>query len=55
MQPGVEQPDFIVQARAAYNTLTDVLLHGPEEEEAVVEKVYEDVSLFLRFSLSEHW
>ncbi|KAJ8728833.1 hypothetical protein PYW07_006529 [Mythimna separata] len=42
MQPGVEQPDLLVQARAAYNTLTDVLLNGPEEEEVVVEKIYDD-------------
>lgn len=44
MQPGVELPELIVQARAAYNTLTDCLLSGPEEEEPVVEKVYDDVS-----------
>uniref|UniRef100_A0A2A4JSN0 ARID domain-containing protein n=1 Tax=Heliothis virescens TaxID=7102 RepID=A0A2A4JSN0_HELVI len=42
MQPGVEQPELIVQARAAYNTLTDCLLNGAEEEEMVVEKILED-------------
>lgn len=45
MQPGVEQPDLIVQARAAHNTLTDCLMNDPEEEEMVVEKIVEDVSV----------
>ena len=49
MQPGVEQPDLLVQARAAYNTLTDCLLNPAEEEEVVVEKVYEDVSFVFGF------
>ncbi|XP_047027588.1 AT-rich interactive domain-containing protein 2 isoform X4 [Helicoverpa zea] len=42
MQPGVEQPELIVQARAAYNTLTDCLLNGAEEEELLVEKILDD-------------
>ncbi|XP_026736293.1 AT-rich interactive domain-containing protein 2 isoform X3 [Trichoplusia ni] len=42
MQPGVEQPDLIVQARAAYNTLTDCLMNEAELEEVTAEKVFED-------------
>ncbi|CAB3225415.1 unnamed protein product [Arctia plantaginis] len=42
MQPGVEQPDLIVQARAAHNTLTDCLMNDPEEEELIVEKIVDD-------------
>ncbi|KAJ0172707.1 hypothetical protein K1T71_011846 [Dendrolimus kikuchii] len=41
MQPGVEQPEFMVQALAAHNTLTDCLM-GEDEEEEVVEKVVEE-------------
>ncbi|CAH0591515.1 unnamed protein product [Chrysodeixis includens] len=42
MQPGVEQPDLIVQARAAHNTLTDCLMNDAELEEVIAEKVVED-------------
>lgn len=45
MQPGVEQPDLIVQARAAHNTLTDCLMNEAELEEVTAEKVFEDVSI----------
>lgn len=44
MQPGVEQPELMVQALAAHNTLTDCLM-GEDEEEEVVEKVVEEVCI----------
>lgn len=44
MQPDVEQPDLIVQARAAHNTLTDCLMNDPDEED-LVEKIVDDVSV----------
>lgn len=43
MQPGLEQPELMVQALAAHNTLTDCLMQGGEEEESL-EKIIEDVS-----------
>ncbi|XP_075981981.1 brahma associated protein 170kD [Anticarsia gemmatalis] len=42
MQPGVEQPDLMVQARAAHNTLTDCLMNDSEEEDLIVEKILDE-------------
>ncbi|XP_047538874.1 AT-rich interactive domain-containing protein 2 isoform X11 [Vanessa atalanta] len=41
MQPGLEQPELMVQALAAHNTLTDCLMQGGEEEDSL-EKIIED-------------
>ncbi|XP_050355392.1 AT-rich interactive domain-containing protein 2 isoform X8 [Nymphalis io] len=41
MQPGLEQPELMVQALAAHNTLTDCLMQDGEEEDSL-EKIIED-------------
>nr|XP_037871282.1 AT-rich interactive domain-containing protein 2 isoform X7 [Bombyx mori] len=41
MQPGVEQPELMVQALAAQNSLNDCLMTGDDEEDAV-EKIVEE-------------
>lgn len=53
MQPGLEQPELMVQALAAHNTLTDCLMQGDESED-LMDKILEDVSSFicLDFDLS---
>ncbi|XP_041969379.1 AT-rich interactive domain-containing protein 2 [Aricia agestis] len=42
MQPGIEQPELMVQALAAHNTLTDCLMNGGEDDEAL-EKIMDDM------------
>ncbi|CAH0719175.1 unnamed protein product, partial [Brenthis ino] len=41
MQPGLEQPELMVQALAAHNTLTDCLMQGDESED-LMDKILED-------------
>ena len=51
MNPGLEQPELMVQALAAHNALTDCLMQGEESGE-VIEKVLDDVSFgFLFFKV----
>ncbi|CAK1542681.1 unnamed protein product [Leptosia nina] len=42
MQPGIEQPELMVQALAAHNTLTDCLMNGGDGDE-VLDKIVEDL------------
>ncbi|CAG9782248.1 unnamed protein product [Diatraea saccharalis] len=41
MQPGLEQPELMVQALAAHNTLTDCLMQDDKEED-LLDKVFND-------------
>ncbi|XP_050672817.1 AT-rich interactive domain-containing protein 2 isoform X3 [Leptidea sinapis] len=43
MQPGIEQPELMVQALVAQNTLTDCLVNGGEDEEDL-EKIMNEVA-----------
>ncbi|XP_039747627.1 AT-rich interactive domain-containing protein 2 isoform X3 [Pararge aegeria] len=43
MQPGIEQPELMVQALAAHNTLTDCLRQGEEEDNSLEKIVEEDL------------
>lgn len=43
MQPGLEQPELMVQALAAHNTLTDCLMQEDGEMD-ILEKMVDDVS-----------
>ncbi|XP_045778562.1 AT-rich interactive domain-containing protein 2 isoform X3 [Maniola jurtina] len=43
MQPGLEQPELMVQALAAHNTLTDCLMQGGEEDDSLEKVVEEDL------------
>lgn len=43
MQPGIEQPELMVQALAAHNTLTDCLMNSGDDDD-ILDKVVEDVS-----------
>ncbi|XP_038218703.1 SWI/SNF nucleosome remodeling complex component [Zerene cesonia] len=42
MQPGIEQPELMVQALAAHNTLTDCLLNGGDDSD-ILDKVVDDL------------
>ncbi|XP_045484511.1 AT-rich interactive domain-containing protein 2 isoform X5 [Pieris rapae] len=42
MQPGIEQPELMVQALAAHNTLTDCLMNGGDNDD-ILDKVVEDL------------
>lgn len=42
MQPGVEQPELMVQALAAQNSLNDRLINGGDEED-VTDKIVDEV------------
>lgn len=55
MQIGVEQPELMVQAMAAHNTLTDCLMNdGSDDDGSLVEKIREDfVSYFLELEVEE--
>ncbi|XP_072945631.1 uncharacterized protein Bap170 [Epargyreus clarus] len=41
MQPGIEQPELMVQALAAHNTLTDCLMGGDNSEDTTEKVAYE--------------
>lgn len=45
MQPGLEQPELMVTALAAHNTLTDCLMQEDGEPD-VLEKMVQDVSSY---------